>query len=77
MPFRTLVLFLAAATFAALTPALALAAPGGGTPLFAGYWGEFLDHWGGMFQKQNGVVMGALVLGALCLFIITRGKWKK
>lgn len=43
----------------------------------AGYWQGFLDHWGGVFQKQNGVVMGALLIGVVCLFIITRGKWKK
>ena len=30
-----------------------------------------------MFQKQNGVVMGVLGVGAVSLFIITRGKWKK
>ena len=43
----------------------------------AGYWSGFLDHWRGVFQQQNGVVMGALLVGAVCLFIITRGKWKK
>jgi len=46
-------------------------------PLFAGYWSDFLDHWAGVFQKQNGVVMGAILVGVVCLFIITRGKWKK
>lgn len=51
---------------------------GAPTPvLFAGFWGEFLDHWRGVFQKQNGIVMGTLLMGAVCLFIITRGKWRK
>lgn len=45
--------------------------------LFAGYWSEFLDHWRGVFQKQNGIVMGTLAMGAICLLIITRGKWRK
>ncbi|MCI0704029.1 MAG: hypothetical protein L0241_23465 [Planctomycetia bacterium] len=47
------------------------------TPLFSSYWAEFLDHWADMFQKQNGIVMLALAVGVVCLFIITRGKWKK
>ena len=31
----------------------------------------------GVFQKQNGVVLVVLGVGAVALFIITRGKWKK
>jgi hypothetical protein len=46
-------------------------------PLFAGYWTAFYDHWAGVFQQQNGVVMLTLGIGLVCLFIITRGKWKK
>ncbi|MBP3953845.1 hypothetical protein J8F10_00835 [Gemmata sp. G18] len=46
-------------------------------PLIAGYWTEFYDHWTGVLQQQNGVVMAALVFGVVCLFIITRGKWRK
>ena len=64
--------------------ALALAAAGpvaaadpGAAPLVAGYWANFIDHWRGVFQQQNGVIMGTLLVGAVCLFIITRGKWKK
>jgi hypothetical protein len=73
MTFRTalallLFLLLAGPARAAETPAPAL---------IAGYWGEFLDHWRGVFQKQNGIVMGTIVMGAICLFIITRGKWRK
>lgn len=47
------------------------------TPLLAGYWQGFIEHWTGVFQKQNGIVMLTVVVGALCLFIITRGKWRK
>ena len=47
------------------------------TPLLASYWEGFVEHWTGVFKKQNGIVMGILLFGALCLFIITRGKWKK
>jgi hypothetical protein len=47
------------------------------TTLFAGYWSEFVDHWSGMLKQQNGVVLFALGIGAVSLFIITRGKWKK
>jgi len=47
------------------------------SPLFAGYWSDFLDHWGGLLKKQNGIILVALCVGAVSLFIITRGKWKK
>jgi hypothetical protein len=43
----------------------------------ASYWSGFLDHWSGAFKKQNGIVMFALLVGAVCLFVITRGKWRK
>jgi hypothetical protein len=59
---------------------LLLAAPvaaGTGGALFGNYWNSFLEFWKGMFQKQNGVVMGVLGVGAVALFIITRGKWQK
>ena len=60
----------------------AAAGTGPGTPAalvgnFGSYWEGFLDHWRGVFQKQNGIVMATLLLGAVCLFVITRGKWKK
>ncbi|MBX9623704.1 MAG: hypothetical protein K2X82_07805 [Gemmataceae bacterium] len=51
--------------------------PPGPAPLFAGYWGEFVDHWVGKLRQQNGVVMAALGVGAVALVIITRGKWLK
>jgi hypothetical protein len=46
-------------------------------PLAASYWQGFIEHWSGVFQKQNGIVLATLVVGAVCLFIITRGKWRK
>ena len=70
-------LVLAAFTLLALAlPASAADAPSA-APLFGGYWSDFIEHWGNYFKKQNGVVMAALGLGAVSLFIITRGKWKK
>jgi hypothetical protein len=47
------------------------------TPLFAGYWGEFIDHWTGKLKNQNSIILCALGVGAVGLFIITRGKWLK
>jgi hypothetical protein len=56
----------------------AAAAESGGSPaLFGDYWQAFLDYWKAVFQKQNGIVMAVLGLGAVALFIITRGKWQK
>jgi hypothetical protein len=66
-------LFAAAAILALASPAAA----SDGAPLFGGYWSQFVNHWTGYFGKQNGVIMFALGLGAVSLFIITRGKWKK
>lgn len=69
---------LAFAILAILAVAEPVAAADPGAPLFAaGYWAGFVEHWTGVFQKQNGIVMAALLVGAVCLFIITRGKWKK
>lgn len=79
---RLLVLLLTALTVAFTANPLAAAdavslATAQPTPLFAGYWHSFLEHWSGVFQKQNGIVMAALIVGVVCLFIITRGKWRK
>jgi hypothetical protein len=46
-------------------------------PLLGSYKDGFIEYWSGVFKKQNGIVMGTLLVGALCLFIITRGKWRK
>jgi hypothetical protein len=78
MTHRLLSLFPLAALAVLFTAAPAAAADPGPSALIAGgYWSGFVDHWHGVFQKQNGIVMGTLVVGALCLFIITRGKWRK
>lgn len=75
MSLRPLTLFALATGAALLTAPPAGAADSGA--LFAGYWTEFYEHWAGVLKQQNGVVMATLGLGAVCLFIITRGKWRK
>lgn len=63
------------------SPALpAAAAADGSAPVFAtfsGYWAQFTDFWVGAFKKQSGIVLGAIGLAIVCLFIITRAKWRK
>jgi hypothetical protein len=60
-----------------VSTAPAFAGEPGSVALFGSYWQDFLDHWGEVFMQQNGIVMGVLGVGALALFIITRGKWRK
>lgn len=74
---RNNTILLAALALILMCGSPAAAASGNGTPVFAGYWSEFVDHWFGMLKQQNGIVLFVLGLGALSLFIITRGKWKK
>lgn len=46
--------------------------------LFGKYWEQFLEYWQSSLQKQNGVVLAVLGVGAVALLIITRsGKWQK
>jgi hypothetical protein len=72
------VVFVAGPAGAAENPVPLGDSTGSGSPaLFANYWTGFVDHWSGVFKKQNGIVLGTLLVGAVCLFIITRGKWKK
>jgi hypothetical protein len=73
---RPLALALLVAAGLALTPAPAAAADPAG-PVFGGYWTGFVDFWTGAVKKQNGVVLFVLGIGAVSLFIITRGKWRK
>ena len=75
MTLRSLRLF-ALALCGALWTALPAGAADSGA-LVAGYWTEFYEHWAGLLKQQNGVVMATLGIGVVCLFIITRGKWKK
>jgi hypothetical protein len=77
--FRPLTLALLAAGLV-LTPAVATAADptaGATAPVFGGYLHGFFDFWMGQLRKQNGVIMFVLGVGAVSLFIITRGKWRK
>jgi hypothetical protein len=46
-------------------------------PSQASFWDGFKQYWGGFFRQQNGIVSTALIVGAVSVFIITRGKWKK
>ncbi len=76
---RTLSTGLLALALFAATAAPAPAAE----PLFAAktavqkYWDGFKEYWGGAFKNQSAVTMVVLGTGAVALFIITRGKWKK
>jgi hypothetical protein len=38
------------------------------------YMSGFVDHWKSTIGKQNTIVVGVLFVGALGIFIITRGK---
>ncbi len=40
-------------------------------------WGGFRGYWNNVFASVGGVVGTALVVGALGIFIITRGRWIK
>jgi hypothetical protein len=60
---------LAAAGCLLFAPAPALAG--------SGYWQGFKKFWTDYLGKTDGVVLTALVVGAISLFIITRGKWLK
>jgi hypothetical protein len=60
-----------------LLAAPAAAAEPGAHAVFASYWDAFMDYWEKTILQQNGIVMAVLGLGAVALFIITRGKWRK
>lgn len=79
LPARLLpVALLLAALGLAATAAPAAAADGPAAPALASaYWQGFIDHWRGTLKKQNGIVLATLGVGAISLFIITRGKWQK
>ncbi len=56
----------------------AAAADGAGpAAIGSAYWSGFVDYWMGMLRRQDNIVMLVLGLGAVGIFIITRGKWKK
>ena len=54
-------------------------APAGDATLLAAgsYWHGFVEFWTGSLKKQSGITLAILGVGAVCLFIITRGKWRK
>ncbi len=41
------------------------------------YWQNFQAYWTRDFIRQGGLPLMVLALGALAIFIITRGKWQK
>lgn len=44
---------------------------------FARFWAGFTSFWGRIFGSVGGVVGMVLLVGAVGIFIITRGKWLK
>ncbi len=40
----------------------------------ASYYNGFVDHWKTSFGKQNTIVVGVLIAGAIGIFVITRGR---
>lgn len=72
---RNFPVILAALVFVLLLASPAAAA--GPSPVMASYWSGFIEHWQTVFQQQNGVAMVVVAMGAVALFIITRGKWLK
>jgi|GEM_PF-2943279 hypothetical protein len=41
--------------------------------LVGGYWNDFVDFWTNSIRRQNSIVLLVLGVGAVALFIITRG----
>jgi hypothetical protein len=66
--------FLLASLFTLCCPAFASAAERMSNQ---GYWIGFRDYWFGMVRKQDNMVVVVVLIGLLCIFILTRGKWKK
>jgi hypothetical protein len=62
---------LAAAGCLLFSPGPALAGGGGA------YWAGFKKYWLDFIGNPSGVVVTVIVVGAISLFIITRGKWIK
>jgi len=76
LPVRVLMIAtVVVASFA--PPALAASNNGPVAPVFGSYFDDFVEHWLGKLKQQNAVVLIALGVGAVGLFIITRGKWIK
>lgn len=45
--------------------------------LGSSYWAGFKDYWHNAIQQRNGILFFILGIGAVAIFIITRGKAKK
>ena len=45
-----------------------------GTASASSYYAGFTEHWKTSFGKQNTIVVGVLIAGALGIFVITRGR---
>jgi len=67
---RTLTVF---ALILLASPASA-AMPVGEPPFAASYVAGFLDFWANWFKNRNAVLFSVLIVGAVAVFIITRGK---
>lgn len=62
-------------SIAALLIMAALAGPATAAPFAQqNYLSGFVEHWKSTAGKQNTIVVGVLFVGALGIFIITRGK---
>ncbi|HSQ56789.1 MAG TPA: hypothetical protein VLM40_13695 [Gemmata sp.] len=72
-PLRTVIL---AVILLLVFTSPAAASESGNVSLFGSYWSSFVEYWERSIMRQNGIVMLVLGLGAVALFIITRGKWR-
>ena len=73
-----LLVLLTTATAVAAMPTSILVKPGilgmQSPSLFGSYWNDFVEFWTSSIRKQNSIVLLVLGVGAVALFIITRGK---
>jgi hypothetical protein len=42
-----------------------------------GFWSNFCKYWVNLVGSVDGVILIALVVGAISIFVIVRGKWIK
>jgi len=65
---------LALLLLALLASPAAAAMPAVEPPFASGYVTRFLDFWANWIKNRNAVLFTVLVVGAIAIFIITRGK---
>jgi hypothetical protein len=41
------------------------------------YWDDFSDYWTSSFRNKSAITLTVLGVGAVAMFIVTRGKWQK